>query len=276
MSSGTCPVTDQRLRRNPVVCAVLAAVVCVVSVSAPALARDGARVLPRAQLIDHLVALAERQWRDWGRTTIDARDGGARVVRLGASETDTEFVAAAVDASAFDATRRLRRYWHEGLGSGGRPSRAGIDIDTAARGEPWSAVFISWLMRSVGVAEAAFPATDRHADYLRAVHRGSAQFEALAVDTIAVERGDLICGPRNVSGEAGWIRLQAMREPADVEGLRAAHCDLVVAVDSGAREARLIGGNVEDSVALTRVSLTPDGRAIRTIERPFFLLLRSR
>ena len=241
--------------------------------------RSDARLLPRAQLVDHLVRLAEREWRQWGRTTIDARDGGVRIGQVGATETDRDWRAprpgSGIDAqTGFDAASRVRRYWHEGLGVAGRPSRDGIDIDTAARTEPWSAVFVSWLMRSAGVAETSFPATDRHADYLRAASQGP-QFEALSSDAVALSRGDLICAPRDSSREPGWIRLQSMRLVADLEVLRASHCDLVVGIDRRNREARLIGGNVADSVAMTRVSLTADGRAIRTLERPFFVLLRS-
>ncbi|MGE0315024.1 MAG: DUF2272 domain-containing protein [Lautropia sp.] len=257
------------------------------SAAAPAAAHDAPPRLPRRQLVEHLVRVAEREWRDWGRTTVDVRDGVSRVERIGAVETDRAWrdcaggqrppssACASGRERRFDAAARVRRYWREGMGVSGRPSRADIDVDTAARTEPWSAVFVSWLMRSVGVSEDAFPATDRHATYLRAMP-ASAQFELRAADATALARGDLLCSPRDGAQEPGWVRLQAMRAPADVASLRAAHCDLVVSVDARRHEARLVGGNVEDSVAMTRITLTGDGRAIRTLARPFFVLVRSR
>ena len=241
----------------------------------PSTPRIAVRVLPRSQLVANLITVASREWLEWGRSTVDVRDGGTRIERVGARETDTLWLDPRPGARGFDAASRVRRYWVEGLGPQGSPSRSDIDIDTAARTQPWSAVFISYLMRSVGVDRAAFVPTDRHADYLRAASE-SPQFDLLRVQDSPLAPGDLICAPRNASAEAGWLRLQSLVELEDLSRLRAAHCDLVVSVDRGQREGRLIGGNVEDSVAMTRISLTGEGRAIRTIDRPFFVLVRPR
>lgn len=235
--------------------------------SAPAAGvdRGAPRRLPAAQLAANLVLLAEREWRAWGRTTVDVRDGHYRVERTGARETDV---------APFDARARLRRYWIDGLRDEGRAATP-EERERRFREDAWSAVFVSWLMREAGLSRAAFAFDDRHANYLRGL-AASPQFDRRLARTTPLARGDLLCGPRNASHDPAVLSLQVMREVDDLETLRASHCDLVVAVDRRRREARLIGGNVEDSVALTRIGLTSDGRAVQTLARPWFLVVRPR
>jgi hypothetical protein len=273
-----------------------------------------ARRLPADQLTAHLLAVADREWRSWGRTEIDATDGDSRIVRHGATETDEAWMpdddvadaegarkrgqagcpplpaarAQSADshctsAQAFDAVTRLRRYWVEGLGPDSKPAGSRAALERVVRAEPWSAVFISFVMREVGLSARAFPFDDTHSNYLRGLAKRAAQppddgaqFVLLLIHDTPLARGDLVCGPRNISHDPGLLTLQAMRRLSDLHGLTASHCDIVVAIDRQGREARLIGGNVADSVAMTRIALTSDGRAIRTLSRPLFILARPR
>jgi len=255
-----------------------------------ALAQAAPPHLPAEQLVAHLVSSAEREWRDWGQTTVDARDGHSRLERRGARETDTAWspdpaqckpaprrqrAGGCHHGRPFDAVDRLRRYWVAGLGPDAKPARETAELDRVVREEPWSAVFVSYLMQEVGLSRQAFPSDDTHSNYLRALE-ASPQFELRQVRDTPLARGDLVCGPRNQSRDPGLLSLQAMRTLEDLRVLRASHCDLVVAVDRRAREAHVIGGNVEDSVAMTRIALTDDGRAIRTLSRPWFVIVRPR
>lgn len=246
--------------------------------------------LPAAQLVEHLLAVADREWRDWGQTTVDATDGHSRVERRGAVETDTAWrpppaecdpskrlrrVDGCHHAQPFDAVARLRQYWVAGLGPDSRPARNPVELERVVREEPWSAVFVSYLMQEVGLSREAFPFDDTHSNYLRGL-ASSPQFDRLLARDTPLAPGDLVCGPRNRSRDPALISLQRMNDLGDLETLRSSHCDLVVAVDRRAREAKVIGGNVADSVALTRIATTADGRAIRTLSRPWFLLVRAR
>ncbi len=258
-----------------------------------------AQRLPADQLAAHLLAVADREWRNWGRTEIDATDGESRIVRRGAVETDnawtppgqalcpppreSDHAHRCLPAHAFDALARLRRYWVEGLGPDSKPAGNRAELERAVRDEPWSAVFISFLMREVGLSAQAFPFDETHSHYLRGLAMRAArlpdddaQFAVLLVHDTPLARGDLVCGPRNISRNPGLLTLQAMRTLSDLQRLTASHCDIVVAVDRQRREARVIGGNVADSVAMTRIPVTLDGRAIRTISRPFFVVARPR
>jgi hypothetical protein len=109
--------------------------------------------LPAAQLVEHLLAVADREWRDWGQTTVDATDGHSRVERRGAVETDTAWLPPPAQcdpprrlrridgchhAQPFDAVARLRRYWVAGLGPGSRPALDPVELERVVREEPWS------------------------------------------------------------------------------------------------------------------------------------------
>lgn len=240
--------------------------VLVVLALAPSHEAD-ARRLPGEQVARHLVDVALREWRDWGRTTVDASDGTARLERMGAHEDDSH---------PFDARARVHRYWALGTGS------AGANGAPPGAGAPWSAAFVSFLMQQVGVTAPAFVGDAAHARYLRALlaHErtagNEAQFALLRADEVPTEPGDLLCGPRNVSRLRDRITLLRTETVEDVERLTVSHCDLVVRVDRRGRAAHAVGGNVFDSVAMTKLPLTADGRVIRTVARPWFLVVRAR
>jgi hypothetical protein len=226
-----------------------------------------ARRLPGEQVARHLVAVALHEWRDWGETSVDATDGTARLVREGASELDTE---------PFDARARVHRYWALGTASAngpGAPPRPGA---------PWSAAFVSFLMQQIGVAAPSFVGNSAHARYLRALLArerdagDDAQFDLLLADEVPTKPGDLLCGARNISRLRDRVTLLRMDEIDDLEHLTSAHCDVVVSIDRRRRVARVVGGNVFDSVAMTTLPLTADGRLIRTLARPWFLVVRPR
>lgn len=226
-----------------------------------------ARRLPGDQVAAHLVSVALREWRDWGETSVDAGDGTARLVREGATELDT---------GPFDARARVHRYWAWGTGGAGEPGAA------PRPNAPWSAAFVSFLMQQIGVGAPSFVGDAAHARYLRALLArereagDDAQFELLAADEVPTKAGDLLCGPRNIARLRDRITLLRMETIDDLGHLTSAHCDVVVDTDRRRRIARVVGGNVFDSVAMTRLPLTADGRLIRTLARPWFLVVRPR
>jgi hypothetical protein len=134
---------------------------------------------------------------------------------------------------------------------------------------PWSAAFISWLVRGAGVPESAFPSTVLHWNYIAHALNGGdgARFVARDARSYAPKIGDLICAPR---GEA------FVAEVRSFDDLRrgAYHCDLVVAVHEGELDA--IGGNVLDAVSMSRVALDAQGRVVRTERRPWVAVIEQR
>src|SRR5690606_6011760 len=124
-------------------------------------------------------------------------------------------------------------------GPDSKAARDPVALERFVRHSAWSAVFVSYLMRQVGLSAEAFPFDATHSDYLRALTERAAppiagtvaQFAVLLVRDSPLAPGDLVCGPRNFSRDPTVLSLQKMRRMADLQRLRGAHCDLVVAVD---------------------------------------------
>lgn len=138
----------------------------------------------------------------------------------------------------------------------------------------WSAAFISYVMRMAG-AGTRFPYSETHADYIDAARRHGMGLEpstaltAERIEIYAPQRGDLICywrGRRPIS----YNDLPADRFPG--------HCDIIVAIRPG--ELDVIGGNVDNAVAMRHIPTTldghlagPDGIVIDP-DHPYFVVLR--
>jgi hypothetical protein len=132
---------------------------------------------------------------------------------------------------------------------------------------PWSAVFISYLMKTAGFSRAEFAFSDSHADYVQAAFEASAAeaaggdpayaFRACDVATTRPRPGDLLCATR--AGTARIARFDALAAAMATRSRGQAfpmHCELVVRADQGG-DAKLesIGGNVVQSVTLSRMTL---------------------
>ena len=132
---------------------------------------------------------------------------------------------------------------------------------------PWSAAFISYLMKTAGFSRAEFEFSDTHADYVRAALDTSAAetegresphaFRACDIVTTRPRAGDLVCATRDST--VGVAKFDALAAAVAVRATGEdfpMHCDLVVRSDEGG-DAKLdaIGGNVVQSVTLTRMTL---------------------
>jgi hypothetical protein len=118
----------------------------------------------------------------------------------------------------------------------------------------WSAAFISYVMKMAG-AGSGFPYTETHSDYINAARRhemGVAPSVALTTERMEIyapQRGDLICYWRG-------------RRPVTYDDLPTTsrfggHCDIVVEIKPG--ELDVIGGNVDNAVAMKHIPATADG-----------------
>ena len=136
--------------------------------------------------------------------------------------------------------------------------------------EPWSAVFISFLMKESGFTRDEFAFSDSHVDYVdqaflasAAEARGEAPasaYRACDLLTTKPRPGDLICHTRE--GAAGIASFAALQEELDMR--RSAvwanpipmHCDLVTSADAGGNaKMETVGGNVVQSVTLRQLTL---------------------
>ena len=144
----------------------------------------------------------------------------------------------------------LADYWRTGAGVA--VAESSLRSPQFQNGHPWSAAFISWVMRRAGAGR-AFAYSASHSVYVSAAKRNRLTnngnpFRAYRVSEVRPEVGDLVCKSRAGSGATYDTIRPGM----------ATHCDIVLAV--GPRSIRVVGGNVDNSVADRDVLLTADGR----------------
>jgi hypothetical protein len=178
------------------------------------------------------------------------------------------------------------RYWGDGVGkkelseNGGAGRAPPYRCDT-----PWSAAFVSAVLREAGVSEADFDFNELHQVYVKGIlkrHRAAesaggipAPFVPRDIADHAPKPGDLICAVRPVEGARSFT---VYKDIAAWEAANHAlgHCDIVVRVERAARRLGAIGGNVKDTVARSIVALDEAGRLIPTLERPWFIVIENR
>src|SRR5690606_38983548 len=126
---------------------------------------------------------------------------------------------------------------------------------------PWSAAFVSWVMRRAGVP--AFQSAANHLQYVRRAYSEPFQSPYRVASPLAtpVRAGDMLCFVRAATRVYGFAELATVLSNGE-PGL-GMHCDIVVGISiasDGTRIAHLVGGNVHDTVAMRRLALTPGDR----------------
>ena len=171
-----------------------------------------------SQLRNNIVRIALEEWERWGRGTRKESDSRMRAI--------------------------LDDYWFTGTGIRWSEPEWWSKY-------PWSAAFISWVMRRAG-AGSAFAYSAGHADYISAAKANrlagnSNPFKAYRLTEAQPRIGDLVCKSRAGSN-------------ATYDSIRpglATHCDIVTDVRPG--RLTTIGGNLSDSVSTTSVSTDAKG-----------------
>ena len=177
-------------------------------------------------------------------------------------------VAPPLSETSAAASRILREYYRVGVGV--NITDAQLQSAEFQSAHPWSAVFVSYVMRTAG-AGPAFAYSAAHQTYIRAARRNrlaanaANPFWAFRASEVAPRVGDLVCAARMRSG-ATYDNIADPRP-------RATHCDVVVEVHPG--RIRVIGGNVGQTVGDKWLQTLPDGRLSLTgRQRRFFAVIR--
>jgi hypothetical protein len=147
----------------------------------------------------------------------------------------------------------LREYYRVGVGT------TVTDLQMQSRSfqaaHPWSAAFVSYVMRSAG-AGSAFHYSTAHQTYIRAARRNrltwntANPFWAFRAAEVSPRVGDLVCASRSNSG--------ATYDNIGDPQRRATRCDVVTDVQPG--RIRVVGGNVDQTVGERWLRTLPDGR----------------
>ena len=157
--------------------------------------------------------------------------------------------------------RVLQDYWKTGTGN--NYSEAQVGNPAFQNAHPWSAAFISWVMKTAG-AGSAFRYSSAHATYTRwakdnRLANNANPFKAYRITELAPQVGDVVCKRREGSG-ATYDNIQPDMKT---------HCDIVTAVRPGSFTA--VGGNVNNSVA--QKTLRTDAKGFIT-DPEYFAVIR--
>ncbi|MES2197365.1 MAG: DUF2272 domain-containing protein [Pseudomonadota bacterium] len=136
--------------------------------------------------------------------------------------------------------------------------------------EPWSAAYISFVMKNAGASPTQFPISPSHSLYIltalanRVANRMDAPLVYFDRNEIAPEIGDLI----------GFSRTAEVRNRADLERMLPgkffpSHTNLVVDVSPG--KIKAIGGNLSQSIRTVTVKTDTNGR-MDPSDQHFFVL----
>ncbi|MCI0537238.1 MAG: DUF2272 domain-containing protein [Verrucomicrobiales bacterium] len=174
-----------------------------------------------------IVRIANQELARWGRGTIKEADPRIR--------------------------RALQDYWKTGVGASFSDTQLADPAFHAKN--PWSAAFISWVMRTAAAGK-AFKYNSYHSTYTRAaidnrLATNDNPFKAYRITELAPRVGDLICRSRAGSG-ATYDNLRP--------GMKT-HCDIVTEVRPG--KLVTVGGNVSNSVGQTLVQTDANGRIMQ-------------
>ena len=157
--------------------------------------------------------------------------------------------------------RVLQEYWQTGTGTVYRDDMLGDP--TFQKDHPWSAAFISWIMKTAGAGN-AFKYSGAHAVYTRSAKdnrlaNNDNPFKAYRISELAPQVGDLVC-----KGRSGSAATYDNIRP----GMKT-HCDIVTEVRP--RAIVTVGGNVSNSVKQKRLRTDPNGRIA---EPDYFAVIR--
>jgi len=154
--------------------------------------------------------------------------------------------------------RRVGDYW----------ANIGMNLDGRDRDVPWSAAFVSFVVRNAGPAYAGFVFAAAHARYIHAsiVARESgtdAPFWGFRLSEHKPQLGDLVC--------RGRTNQNITYDFARQEDAFFSHCDVVCRIEDG--KVFAIGGNVSQSARHTFYPTDANGALLP--ERKVFAVLRN-
>jgi hypothetical protein len=199
-------------------------------------------------------AISKIEVRGYRDASTSAQDAQAALLRT----TPAELLRAA-EAVSEPAQREILRE---------AALRAAI-IDT-----PWSAAFISYVIRQAGVTDSAFQFANAHRAYIYDAFATSAAelkgepdnriYRACPATTTRPRVGDLICHQREpalADATAESVRESIRTELAgnpDARTVRRTHCDVVAHIDARAHKMYAVSGDSYHAVAARKLNLRRD------------------
>jgi len=159
--------------------------------------------------------------------------------------------------------KRIKTYWTE------------LDKKFPGVSTPWSAVFVSWCLKTAGATKKEFLFSDRHSEFVFwAIHNaetGEGLFRAYPIEEIPPAVGYIIHNNR--------VKKKLTFKYAASHNNYPSHSAIVVATghDANGRFASTVGGNEGDpgSVKRRRVALDDNGLIVQNPKRPFISVIQT-
>ncbi|WP_178130913.1 DUF2272 domain-containing protein [Reyranella sp. CPCC 100927] len=290
----TCYGRPQHMNRLPtyalLVITLLLAACATTSPPAPAPETGDARERYAPGTHQALLAWLDHEWKFFG----DGRRGHIVDLRRVGPPEPPRWPGVTPEQRLCDHLRAA--YWTPVTGSPDHSELSRRDPATPpACTNAWSAVFISSALRNAGVQPRDFRFDPLHSAYLKDIQHRYRTYAAAPdkhemplfvphpLEARAPQPGDLICATRRRDSDAvlrviflpTGPRAQANWDAA-LDDMAFGHCDIVVAVDLRRRTMSVIGGNVQDTTSKSLLPIDASGRPIRTIERPWFIVIENR
>ncbi len=137
----------------------------------------------------------------------------------------------------------------------------------------WSAVFVSWIMRTAGASASEFKASTAHSRFvfwaIDNLQNNAGLFHAHPLEDYAHQLGDIIHNNRN--GQNLTYSFAAAHKAYE------SHAAVVVEIgrDANGNYAITVGGNEGDTVGRKRVALHPDGTVIQRVPNPYICVIQN-
>jgi hypothetical protein len=143
----------------------------------------------------------------------------------------------------------------------------GMDLDGKDRDVPWSAAYISWIVRKAGTPYDGFKFAAAHARYIHQaikarLNETESPFWGFRLNEHAVQLGDLICQ---------WRENPITYDQAKNSDSYFSHCDVVVEINGAG--IRALGGNNSQTVGFKTYARNPAG--FLKAENNVFAILRN-
>lgn len=197
---------------------------------------------------ESVISVAETEWDSFGKQVYDIN---GHLTHAGHTEGEEGFY------------ERIGTYWLDGTGTHG--------VDGRNHDMPWSAAFISWVMKTAG-AGIRFRYSTQHSVYIyQGIRdflnkREEAGFWTLRLNERKPQLGDLVC----------WSRQSGIDYDHQSGGNYSGHTDVVTEVSKG--QVSVIGGNVGDSVSRRILRADSSGFLVPTTQggETLFAVMASR
>ncbi|WP_428328258.1 DUF2272 domain-containing protein [Mucilaginibacter sp.] len=137
----------------------------------------------------------------------------------------------------------------------------------------WSAVFVSWCIKTTGATRAEFHFSDAHSEFvffaIKNRKAGIGVFQAYDFNEVVPELGDILQNNRN-GNKYNYAYASAHSEYLS-------HSAIVVKKGADAQGPYLItvGGNESNSIRTKRIALSADGKILPRVDSPFISLIKD-